>query len=150
MGTYVFFVDFRILGKYFFARISICLLYRDIPSHPWLRLQSATHSQVGLQMLCSGYLYPPCKEWFNFHLCSSSNLSISIYELCYQYQFMNYAPQANLCADDITLSPYMFNAVFRIHVFLGLPEPDPDPLVRGMDPDPVPALDPDPSIIKQI
>jgi hypothetical protein len=33
-------------------------------------------------------------------------------------------------------------------VFLGLP--DPDPLVRGMDPDPDPALDPDPSIIKQI
>jgi hypothetical protein len=31
-------------------------------------------------------------------------------------------------------------------VFLGLP--DPDPLVRDMDP--VPALDPDPSIIKQI
>jgi hypothetical protein len=36
-------------------------------------------------------------------------------------------------------------AVFRIHVFLGLP--DPDPLVGGMDPDP--ALDPDPSIIIQ-
>jgi hypothetical protein len=33
----------------------------------------------------------------------------------------------------------------RIHMFLGLP--DPDPLVRGMDPDP--ALDPDPSIIMQ-
>ena len=32
-------------------------------------------------------------------------------------------------------------------MFLGLP--DPDPLVRGMDPDPDPALDPgpDPSII---
>jgi hypothetical protein len=29
----------------------------------------------------------------------------------------------------------------RIHVFLGLLDPDPDPLVRGMDPDP--------SIIKQ-
>jgi hypothetical protein len=52
---------------------------------------------------------------------------------------------------------YLFNsettylAVFRIHrihVFLG----HPDPLVRGMDPDPDPALDPDPdaSIIKQI
>ncbi len=27
-------------------------------------------------------------------------------------------------------------------MFLGLP--DPDPLVRGMDPDPDPALDPDP------
>jgi hypothetical protein len=36
---------------------------------------------------------------------------------------------------------------FRIHMFLGLPDPDPDPLVRGMDPDP--ALDPDPSIIMQ-
>ena len=33
----------------------------------------------------------------------------------------------------------------RIHVFFGLP--DPDLLVRGMDPDP--ALDPDPSIIMQ-
>jgi hypothetical protein len=33
----------------------------------------------------------------------------------------------------------------RINVFFGLP--DPDPLVRGMDPDP--ALDPDPSIIMQ-
>jgi hypothetical protein len=32
--------------------------------------------------------------------------------------------------------------IHRIHVFLGLP--DPDPLVIGMDPDP------DPSIIKQI
>jgi hypothetical protein len=32
----------------------------------------------------------------------------------------------------------------RIHVFLGLldPDPDPEPLVRGMDPDPYPNLDP--------
>jgi hypothetical protein len=35
--------------------------------------------------------------------------------------------------------------IHRIHVFFGLP--DPDSLVRGMDPGP--ALDPDPSIIKQ-
>jgi hypothetical protein len=35
--------------------------------------------------------------------------------------------------------------IHRIHVFLGLLDPDPDPLVRGMDPDP--GLDP--SIIKQ-
>ncbi len=35
----------------------------------------------------------------------------------------------------------MLEPVFRIHVFFGLP--DPDPLVRGMDPDP------DPSIIMQ-
>ncbi len=32
-------------------------------------------------------------------------------------------------------------------MFLGLL--DPDPLVRGMDPDPTPTLDPDPSLIKQ-
>jgi hypothetical protein len=32
-------------------------------------------------------------------------------------------------------------------MFLGLQ--DPDPLVRGMDPDPDPALNPDPSIIMQ-
>jgi hypothetical protein len=31
----------------------------------------------------------------------------------------------------------------RIHMFLGLPDPDPDPLVRGMD------SYPDPSIIMQ-
>ncbi len=37
--------------------------------------------------------------------------------------------------------------IHRIHVFFGLPDPDPDPLVRGMDQDP--ALDPDPSIIMQ-
>jgi hypothetical protein len=39
----------------------------------------------------------------------------------------------------------VFRIRIRIHVFFGLP--DPDPLVRGMDPDP--ALDPDPSIIMQ-
>jgi hypothetical protein len=37
----------------------------------------------------------------------------------------------------------VFQAVFRIHVIFGLPDPDPDPLVKGMDPDP------DPSIIMQ-
>jgi hypothetical protein len=39
--------------------------------------------------------------------------------------------------------------IHRIHVFFGLLDPDPDPLVRGMDPDPAldPALDPEPSII---
>jgi hypothetical protein len=44
-----------------------------------------------------------------------------------------------------------FEAVLRIHMFLGLLDPDPDLLVRGMDPDPDPTLDPDsdPSIIMQ-
>jgi hypothetical protein len=32
--------------------------------------------------------------------------------------------------------------IHRIHMFLGLPDPDKDPLVRGMDPDP----DPDPHL----
>jgi hypothetical protein len=35
--------------------------------------------------------------------------------------------------------------IHRIHVFLGLLDPDPDPFVRDMDPEP----DPDPSNIKQ-
>ncbi len=41
--------------------------------------------------------------------------------------------------------------IHRIHVFWGLQDPDPDPLVRGMDPDSDPSLDPDPdpSIIMQ-
>ncbi len=38
----------------------------------------------------------------------------------------------------------------RIRMFLGLLYPNPDPLVRGMDPNPDPALDPDPYVIKQI
>jgi hypothetical protein len=29
--------------------------------------------------------------------------------------------------------------IHRIHMFLGLLDPNPDPLVRGMDPDPAPA-----------
>jgi hypothetical protein len=39
--------------------------------------------------------------------------------------------------------------IHRIYMFLAIP--DPDSLVRGLDPDPDPALDPDPdpSIIKQ-
>jgi hypothetical protein len=42
--------------------------------------------------------------------------------------------------------------VFRIRIHVFLDHPDPNPLVRGMEPDPDPALgpDPDPSIIKQI
>ncbi len=37
--------------------------------------------------------------------------------------------------------------IHRIHMFLGLLDPDPGSLVRGMDPDPDPDLDP--SNIKQ-
>jgi hypothetical protein len=42
-----------------------------------------------------------------------------------------------------------FRILLWIHRILGLPDLDPDPQVRGMDPDPDPALDPDPSIIMQ-
>jgi hypothetical protein len=44
-----------------------------------------------------------------------------------------------------SMEKLLLKAVFRIHVFFGLPNPN--PLVRSMDPDP--ALDPDPSIIMQ-
>jgi hypothetical protein len=43
--------------------------------------------------------------------------------------------------------PVLRIRIHRIHVFLGLP--DPDPLVRAMYPDPDFAVDPDPSIIMQ-
>jgi hypothetical protein len=39
--------------------------------------------------------------------------------------------------------------IHRIHIFLDLPDPEPDPLVRGMDPDPALDSDPDPFISKQ-
>ncbi len=53
-------------------------------------------------------------------------------------------------ADDPEAGPHqavLRIRIHRIHMFLGLP--DPDPLVSGMDPDPDPALDPDPSIVMQ-
>jgi hypothetical protein len=37
----------------------------------------------------------------------------------------------------------------RIHIFLGLLDPGPDPLVRNMDPDPGLALDLDPSNVSK-
>jgi hypothetical protein len=42
-----------------------------------------------------------------------------------------------------------FTTVLRIRIHMFLDLPDPDLLVRGMDPDPDPALDPDPSIVMQ-
>ncbi len=54
-------------------------------------------------------------------------------------------------AMQVVLRLYLLMPVFRIririHVFLGLPDPNSDPIVRGMDPHPDPALDPDISII---
>jgi hypothetical protein len=41
--------------------------------------------------------------------------------------------------------PVLWSRIHRIHIFFILLDPDPDPLVRGTDPQP----DPDPSIIKQ-
>jgi|688.fasta_scaffold196355_1 hypothetical protein len=48
---------------------------------------------------------------------------------------------------DNLLQPVLRIRVYKIHMFLGLPDPDSDPLVRDTDPDLDP--DPDPSIIKQ-
>jgi hypothetical protein len=45
--------------------------------------------------------------------------------------------------------PVLRIRIHRIHMFLGLLDPDPDPLVRAMDPDPALDPDPDPSIIMQ-
>ncbi len=53
------------------------------------------------------------------------------------------------CATDTFKQLRTFKSVLRIriHMFLGLP--DPDPLVIGMDPDPALDQNPDPSIIMQ-
>jgi hypothetical protein len=60
-------------------------------------------------------------------------------------------PQARLAEDVaarislkntiIILKNEFLTAVLRIHMFLGLLDPDPNPLVRGMDPDPAPQSD---------
>jgi hypothetical protein len=34
------------------------------------------------------------------------------------------------------ISELQIRILIRIHMFLGLPDPNPDPFVRGMDPDP--------------
>jgi hypothetical protein len=51
-------------------------------------------------------------------------------------------PNPDLEPDTHVLGP----TVLRIHMFWGLLDPDPDPLVRGMDPDSDLAPDPDLSI----
>ncbi len=65
-----------------------------------------------------------------------------------KFSFFSGAVGASACHQvPISAGPTCQAAVLRIriHVFLGLLDPGPDPLVRGMDPD----LDPDPSINKQ-
>jgi hypothetical protein len=60
-----------------------------------------------------------------------------------QERVIMYNNSADPCFVKTGLSTTHFEPVFwiririhRIHVFFGLPDPDPDPLVRGMDPDP--------------
>ncbi len=62
----------------------------------------------------------------------------------------NEAAQFHFCESVLRIRIRIWIRIHRIHMFLGLL--DQDPLVRGMNPDPDPALDPDPdpSIIKQI
>jgi hypothetical protein len=49
--------------------------------------------------------------------------------------------------DMIEVSHCLMKAVLLIRMFLGLLDPDPDPLERGTNPAPYPA--PDPSVIKR-
>jgi hypothetical protein len=58
-----------------------------------------------------------------------------------------FSPESRRCNHEKKNMYFLPVLRIRIHVFLGLQ--DPDPQVRGMDPDPDPALDPDPSIIMQ-
>ncbi len=51
-------------------------------------------------------------------------------------------PHCGQLLDSVVPESMLRIRIHRIHMFLGLP--DPDPLVRGIDPDPDPAVDPDP------
>ncbi len=78
---------------------------------------------------------------FQFHL-----LILCSMEICNIYSFSDFPSfESVLWQAVLRIRIRIRILIHRIHVFLGLP--DPDPLVRGMDPDP--ALDPDPSIIMQ-
>jgi hypothetical protein len=48
---------------------------------------------------------------------------------------VNLQEEANV-SNLVTLLAVLRIRIHRIHMFLGLPDPDPVPLVRGMDPDP--------------
>jgi hypothetical protein len=77
----------------------------------------------------------------------------SLYFLSYK-NYVNVPSKSNKSKNlDIRYNQAVLRIRIRIwiHMFLGLLDPDPDPLVRGMDPDPDTALDPDrdPSIIMQ-
>jgi hypothetical protein len=80
-------------------------------------------------------------------------------------KFIFFIPSINILSTEVLASRFwtyfsshiaVFRIVFRIrihqiHMFLGTPDPDMDPLVRGMDPNPAPFPDPvpDPSISKR-
>jgi hypothetical protein len=66
------------------------------------------------------------------------------------YYFIQHCPICNPSDSTVSTVGGCWAVLrIRIHMLLGLLDPDQDPLVRGMDPDPDPALDPDPSIIMQ-
>jgi hypothetical protein len=60
---------------------------------------------------------------------------------------LNYGSKIYLTFLMLLVIQYFIIRIRRIHMFLGLLSPDPDPLVRGTDPALYP--DPDPSIISQ-
>jgi hypothetical protein len=63
----------------------------------------------------------------------------------HQQQQEDIAPPGKLPYFSRLFSAVLRIRIYRIHMFLGLLDPDPDPSVRGMDPD----SDLDPSITKQ-
>ncbi len=70
----------------------------------------------------------------------TSRLYISLFKICWKYT-VGHPPSTS---HQLTEAVFRIR-IHRIHMFLGLLDPDPDPLVRCMDPVPVP----DPSIIMQ-
>jgi hypothetical protein len=82
---------------------------------------------------------------------SNSREDISLGKIILQSSFVPHIGEKDDLAELLKIPSNFFLLlrirIHRIHMFLGLP--DPDPLVRGMDPDPSLDPDSDPSIIMQ-
>jgi hypothetical protein len=104
---------------------------------------------VFIRMSCSGFDHPKSSGSGSFTLifvpCFYSNFTCRIRQRwrglrstassAWNSHQLNHSASSSCCSVNL---PAVFRSRIRIHMFLGLP--DPDPLVRGMNPDPGPSI----------
>ncbi len=102
----------------------------------WIRIQSGYRSEILISGDSQIHLVAEPNAWIRYRL--------PVFRILIESGFNQGSGSRWFPINDSNIEwMFSFEEVFRIHMFLGLP--DPDPLVRGMDPAP----DPDPSIITQ-